>query len=216
MQYDSYISIPHKRKRKSRKLVIFGRSIPLAAIFVFAVVVTALAALFIYLTLGISGSIISAEEPTLDAAFTNDDGVVDHGVDGDDDGTDPKSAWISDGPGIGHAERQVFDLQSCTIVVSDVTLSSGYETATGPSYCTVFMDLTNSTGADLELVSVSITDAPLEIAPMAGVACGFSLPDSTSTMIGFDINVVSDALGGAFGPGTIDIEWAFPGTYTCP
>ena len=96
----------------------------------------------------------------------------------------------------------------------DIVVANGYEGTLGPSYCTVFMDLSNSTGQDLQLSTVTISGAPLDASIFGG--CGMLLPDGTSTMVVLDLNVQAAAPAGAFAAGTIDLTWAYPGTVACP
>ena len=183
--------------------------------------VAAIAALYVLLTFNLAGNILTTPAaPSILSAYSNDDGVIDSGLDPGDTGSDPYSAFISDAPGAGHADRTGFDLQICTVVITgggsglDIQMSNAYEGTLGPSYCSVMMDLENLTGQDLELSDVVLVGAPIEVSIFGG--CGTLLPDGTSTTVVVDLNVEPAAPGGAFTGGTIDLTWNYPGTFTCP
>jgi len=204
-----------------RNVKIFGRSISLAVIMLLVCTIGAIAALYVYLSHGISGSILASPiPPTITLAFTNDDNIIDGSMDPGDTGPDPYTGYISDGPGIGHVDRVTFDTQTCTVAINgggttaDIVIKDGYEGELGPSYCTVFMDLENNTGQDLELSTVEIIDAPLVVTNYGG--CGIAIPNGEGLKVLLDVHVAEGAPGGAFTGGTISMKWNYPGTYTCP
>ena len=219
-RYERNLSIRGEQKRrmtmKRKSVRIFGKSVPVWLIAVFATFIIAAAALAIIQSWQFSGSVASVEnppEPQSGTEWTNDDGFIYNGArDEGDDGMDPSQIWQVG----GIVTRQSYDLQNCTISVSGTDVIVVMDDAHETTYCATGVEFQNNSGMDLALDGVAVVGAPIEADLAAFSPRCYTILDTTLGSVGVDLYPIVAAPPGSFSGATLDFTWAVPSTIGCP
>jgi hypothetical protein len=206
--------------RNSRKVRIFKWTFPLPVVIIVSLSMAMIAAAGLFFVLWgwtVSGSIAEGmPEPTLTNPYTNDDGTAQGPLDPGDNGLDPMSAFILDGPSEGHVDRRAFDYGECYLTDGgsvDVAIVEGYSLSPGDNYwCTAFFNVHNEDAEAIYYVDV-VTDAPLNVSMFQ--SCGTSIDVGENVAFILDIEVQDTAPPGPLS-GELVLQFAAFGQYTCP
>ena len=191
-----------------KRIRVFGRSVPLAAIAVLALATVALAAILWVQANPITGSQVLLDVEVL-SVETNDNA---NGATGSqpDTGLDPSNATTG---------KHAWNIAFCGGTPNvdggiDFTWNDTYYGE--PLFCLVQASIRNNGTEVVSLESISVTDSPVIIA--SSPACGGALmAGGASTNLLFVMQIDEAALeSGGWMDGSIDLAWALDDTLICP
>lgn len=196
-----------------KRIVLFGKSVPLAIIWALAAFCLAAAALWILFSMSLAGSIVSLDSaPTAIETYTNDDAFVDLPTfDPLDTGLDPTGPFVA-----GGAPRDTYSLQDCTSSLSGGDVSISMDNTYADSWCSLKVTVENLTGEDVQLESVAVSGAPIFVTLNSTTPCGKVVLDGEISGIIFDLTPDPLAPAGAFSGGIVDVTWTLNGVASCP